>query len=278
MIDKSIPEPRVPLARLVAVQCPTCGYDLRGLSECRCPECGLQFDRDDLAQPRFHRHAYLFEEQPDAVLKSFLLTYLRCHRPRSFWTVAAQPGVIHMGRVTAFAVGSLGLFLVCGWLLYTVRNTVIAYLAFKDLAAQGITPMPSWHELVTAPNLLQYLGLVLPTLALPVLSFLVLLPFRQTLGRCRVEAKHLARCVAYALPMFNTLRLGHLLLYAFAPVLAYNFTLMLLMVSGYCWPLTVGLGQHCTRSRALQLVVVSHFILLLSAFTGMIAYAVSKIP
>ncbi len=61
-------------------------------------------------------------------------------------------------------------------------------------------------------------------------------------------------------------------------LLAHSFALMLLIVMGYCWTLTVGLGQHCTRGRALRLVVVSQFILLLSAFTALVSYAVRGIP
>jgi DNA-directed RNA polymerase subunit RPC12/RpoP len=35
------------------VRCPACGYNLRGLSEARCPECGKRFTLDELfnAQP-----------------------------------------------------------------------------------------------------------------------------------------------------------------------------------------------------------------------------------
>jgi|SRR5436853_7567025 len=32
--------------RSLTVSCPTCDYDLRGLSECRCPECGEQYTLD----------------------------------------------------------------------------------------------------------------------------------------------------------------------------------------------------------------------------------------
>ena len=32
------------------VACPSCGYDLRGQRECRCPECGQQFTVGELAQ------------------------------------------------------------------------------------------------------------------------------------------------------------------------------------------------------------------------------------
>ncbi len=31
-----------------AVTCPTCGYNLTGLAEARCPECGTRFTLDEL--------------------------------------------------------------------------------------------------------------------------------------------------------------------------------------------------------------------------------------
>jgi hypothetical protein len=34
------------------VACPSCGYDLRGQQECRCPECGEQFTVGELAGGR----------------------------------------------------------------------------------------------------------------------------------------------------------------------------------------------------------------------------------
>jgi hypothetical protein len=40
--------------RSVNVSCPACSYNLTGLSECRCPECGAQYTIDQLyaAQPK----------------------------------------------------------------------------------------------------------------------------------------------------------------------------------------------------------------------------------
>jgi hypothetical protein len=34
--------------RTLKVSCPACGYDLQGLTECRCPECGEQYTIDQL--------------------------------------------------------------------------------------------------------------------------------------------------------------------------------------------------------------------------------------
>jgi len=37
-----------------AVTCPTCGYNLTGLSESRCPECGSKFTLDELMAMQMH--------------------------------------------------------------------------------------------------------------------------------------------------------------------------------------------------------------------------------
>src|SRR5687768_524801 len=43
------------------VHCPLCGYNLSGLTEPRCPECGYASDWDDLLHPERNLHPYLFE-------------------------------------------------------------------------------------------------------------------------------------------------------------------------------------------------------------------------
>ena len=45
------------------VECFRCGYNLRGLAQPRCPECGLEFEWADLFDPARRRHPYLFEHQ-----------------------------------------------------------------------------------------------------------------------------------------------------------------------------------------------------------------------
>ncbi len=44
-------DPRDPL-RLAGCACPQCDYDLKACRTCRCPECGLLFDLDDVRQRR----------------------------------------------------------------------------------------------------------------------------------------------------------------------------------------------------------------------------------
>src|SRR3712207_2033609 len=67
------------------VTCPLCDYNLRGLSEPRCPECGYAFAWPDLLDPARRRHPYLFEHHPEHNVRSFRLTWLNNLWPPRFW-------------------------------------------------------------------------------------------------------------------------------------------------------------------------------------------------
>src|SRR5438477_4181330 len=67
------------------IRCPLCRYDLRGLSESRCPECGYRFDWPDLLDPARREHPFLFEQHPERNIRSFLRTALTHLLPRRFW-------------------------------------------------------------------------------------------------------------------------------------------------------------------------------------------------
>jgi hypothetical protein len=67
------------------ITCPLCGYNLRGLTEPRCPECGHQFDWPTLLDPTQRTHPYLFENHPYHNVRSFIKTTLGTMRPARFW-------------------------------------------------------------------------------------------------------------------------------------------------------------------------------------------------
>ena len=47
------------------VYCPLCEYNLRGITEPRCPECGYAFDWADVLDPRRRLRPYVFEHHPE---------------------------------------------------------------------------------------------------------------------------------------------------------------------------------------------------------------------
>src|ERR1700733_7940178 len=65
--------------------CPLCGYNLRGLIESRCPECGFKFTWRELLEAEKNKHIYLFEYGKGRNVKTFWKTYWRTCRPRRFW-------------------------------------------------------------------------------------------------------------------------------------------------------------------------------------------------
>ena len=67
------------------ILCPLCDYNLRGLIEPRCPECGYRFEWRGLLDPKYRLHPYLFEYNPERNVRSFLRTALGGWRPRKFW-------------------------------------------------------------------------------------------------------------------------------------------------------------------------------------------------
>ena len=71
------PQPQPQWAAVVeSICCPLCEYNLRGLSEPRCPECGYRFDWDALLDPTKRLHPYLFEHHPERNVRSFVRTFL----------------------------------------------------------------------------------------------------------------------------------------------------------------------------------------------------------
>jgi len=63
--------------------CPLCEYNLRGLIDPRCPECGHRFEWDALRLTATERHPYLFEHNPR--LRAMLVTWAKSLAPRRFW-------------------------------------------------------------------------------------------------------------------------------------------------------------------------------------------------
>src|SRR5438067_674590 len=67
------------------VHCPLCDYNLRGLAEPRCPECGAKFDWDELRNPARRLHPYLFEHHPERNIRSLFRTLIGGLMPGRFW-------------------------------------------------------------------------------------------------------------------------------------------------------------------------------------------------
>ena len=67
-----------------AVPCPLCEYELRGLAEPRCPECGYRFEWAEVLAPAA-APPFVFECQPRHNVTSFVATQWNGYGPRRLW-------------------------------------------------------------------------------------------------------------------------------------------------------------------------------------------------
>src|SRR5262245_24135568 len=108
------------------VPCPLCDYNLRGLTEPRCPECGHKFEWDDVRdEHRWHLN-WLFEHNREHKFRAFLQTLRHSMQPAQFWN-AVRPS--HRPRV---------LRLIVYWLLLTLPIVLAGCVVLSIPAAQAL--------------------------------------------------------------------------------------------------------------------------------------------
>ena len=96
-------EPRPDGAAFAAdLTCPLCGYNLRGLAEPRCPECGFTFQWAELLDEQRTRHPWLFEHGRGRNVRVFLATYVRTCRPNRFWQGITPANPVRLGRLALY--------------------------------------------------------------------------------------------------------------------------------------------------------------------------------
>jgi hypothetical protein len=131
------------------VLCPLCGYNLRGLPEARCPECGGKFEWPDLLDPTRKLHPYLFEHHPERNVWSFVRTFIGGLFPRRFWRIIhpAQPS--RPKRLILYWILCVLVFLVVPSTRYVlsaidIRHDMLqrrnAYLAYYKSPRAGVAP------------------------------------------------------------------------------------------------------------------------------------------
>lgn len=230
--NTSPPEARTPAAPDWSsipeeIACPLCDYNLRGLIEPRCPECGYQFTWQEILDPTLRTHPYIFEHHPESNFRSFLRTWLSGFRPRRFWRLLhpAQPSV--PGRIarywaiiaTIFVGTSMLLtFIIAKSLATTNRiyrpshanwlhsstdwkaeivlkhGSVEQYLDYEFPVTIGGAMSQILFDLEASPAGLVILGL----LAWPWASTISLMVYQFSMRRARVHNSHLMRITCYS--------------------------------------------------------------------------------
>lgn len=188
--------------------CPLCDYNLRGLIEPRCPECGYRFSWPELLEAHRRIHPWLFEHHPESNFRSYLATARAIQRPSRFWPTLhpAQPS--RPGRMLAFWLVGVVLFMisfaVCAAALLgllTASRTLsgwpewsgIPIVDFSEIVLHGAMRFVLSVEFLQ----LQYWCAAL-AVGWPSVTIASLLIFQATMKRKRIRAHHVARCVFYS--------------------------------------------------------------------------------
>jgi hypothetical protein len=181
------------------VACPLCGYNLRGLVEPRCPECGYRFDWEPLILPR-PVHAHLFEHHPEQNVRSFFRTMLAATlRPDRFWTTLQPTDPPRASRLLLYWLLAQSLMLLAATaivLRYTFEDRLY-YVALAEWP-DAMLKMP-WFKVIDLAIRHSHLLAAAVLVFWPILTgLLVLAIFRTSLGRAKIRAAHVWRCAIYA--------------------------------------------------------------------------------
>ena len=236
------------------ILCPLCDYNLRGLIEPRCPECGSRYEWPDLLDPRRRRHPFLFEHHPEQNWRSFWRTLRAGLKPRKFWRSLHPVQPSSPKRLIAYVAGVLFATL----LIYPVASFLEQMVALIQVGYRwggGISFSPgivsaAWDNLVTDPFRRES-ALSMFVLGWPVTTFIILMIFRASMRRARIKAIHIVRCVVYTsdiLFWFAGATVGYKvleILYSLQLFTVYNdIDNMLLLI----WLVSIVINQFSSRS------------------------------
>lgn len=191
-----------------AVECPLCEYNVRGLAEPRCPECGYAFTWTEVLDPNRRRHPYLFEHHPGRSARSFAATLFGGLRPRRFWRTLHPVQPARPWRLAAYLLLVLlvlalpvGLGTIIG-----IPDTPGARAPWgwapalrHQLGRQSTANLP-YH--LTQPLMRAKLWLLVWTFSIfcaawLALTSILLLIFQASMRRARLRLHHVARCLVY---------------------------------------------------------------------------------
>ncbi|HSZ57184.1 MAG TPA: hypothetical protein VK797_16065 [Tepidisphaeraceae bacterium] len=192
------------------VQCPLCDYNLRGLTQPRCPECGYAFDWQDLVDPQRRRHEYLFEHHPRRPIRAFFKTITRSFRPGRFWKTLYPSQPVNTRRLVVY--GLICSFVALSPALAAIAATDDAIFPRTRAASLRLIWSTTWSGYARAPTLngLDYVRYFLinqrdaivyaasAAAIYPLLCALTLLLFHQTMRNARIKPGHAIRVAIYS--------------------------------------------------------------------------------
>lgn len=212
------------------LHCPICEYDLHGLPEPRCPECGFAFDWADLQREQ-EEYPDFFETARADRARAFFSTLARSAFPFRFWrrlhpTLRPRSRRLIVYSLIATVLGVAGALAISGapliefarWNANQRRFILSHYANPRDseetaFAAQLARPFGSVEQYVDwaypSPayarfwkrgfiNARGHAFLPAVVIAWPLLTFLGLMIFRVSLLSASISPAHVLRCTVYS--------------------------------------------------------------------------------
>ncbi|MHC4441284.1 MAG: hypothetical protein ACYTF1_12580 [Planctomycetota bacterium] len=205
------------------VFCPLCEYNLRGLNQPRCPECGYRFEWPEVLDPRRKKHPYLFEHHPERHIRSYWQTAVGSWRPSLFWTSLhpTQPSrpyrlvlywclgmgvyllgiAAHFGVITVWVINNPGIGIRIPSYGSWVAHYFIIILRTIDYLLGGYRLTSPGGEYIRTGASYFWSSLAKPALVpliWPWLVFVVLMIFQFSMRRAKVKPMHVLRCALYS--------------------------------------------------------------------------------
>jgi ribosomal protein L37E len=227
----------VPIEQLI---CRKCGYHLYGLTETRCPECGQPFTWTEVLDDYHRKRKPLFEYHwRDRPFRSLAYTWWLALRPRTLWRII---DIHDPPQLRPLAVmGAIALFLlalgspICMGMSLWLIYSV-CWPASGAPTAASIADLPSY--LWTQLCEVTYYEAVIPVAALWAIGLGALLILRQSMRRARVRNIHVVRVWAYSvIPIVPTALLAFWV--CFLPI-------FLLEATSSTWSVTRAWGDTAT--------------------------------
>lgn len=215
------------------IHCPLCDYNLRGLVEPRCPECGHQFVWQEILYYDDTVHPFLFEHHPRRNIISFFQTLLASVLPIRFWKSVRPIQAPRRSRLILYC-------LILALPLYSSFAVLVGSAAFQRYQAvidnrvalakavqrgqfwnsdiqdlwirtrsvnavvdRWMPKLTIWESIVDAyrfsPLMRTGIGqTILLGLCWPVLTFASLMIFQISMRRAAIKRDHVLRCIIYA--------------------------------------------------------------------------------
>jgi hypothetical protein len=184
------------------VHCPLCDYNLRGLVEPRCPECGHRFVWSELIDEGRRSPGWFFEHQIDRKTRAFLETFVASLFPCWFWRRVRPTNPPNVTRLMVWWM-CLGLAIllvaIAPWAHYQWRCYEMG-TSERRIRSGNTISWAGWMLETEYSNRTRIVfPVVLASLGWPWLTLAALLAFRRTMQRAQIKLGHVLRCVVYSM-------------------------------------------------------------------------------